>query len=79
MATAIFHLNHVPAEAGDLVVLQRRIGSRSTRVARWRTIAHPVTLNEGWAQLDAVREHPSEHRLLQGVPEAWSIDSVTEG
>ena len=50
-------------------VLQR-CTRRTARTCTWETIALPVTYHEGLAQLSAVADHPREHRLLEGVPEA---------
>ena len=50
-------------------VLQR-CTRRTARTLTWETVATPVTYGEGLAQLSAVADHPREHRLLEGVPEA---------
>jgi hypothetical protein len=61
----------------DLVVLQRLVGKTRDGRRRWRTLCSPVPANAGFAQLDVVREHRREHRLLQGVPAAWVVGSIT--
>jgi hypothetical protein len=84
MASTIVRQAAVPeheAFANDdllhLVVLQRLVGVTPDGRRRWRTIANPVGMREGLAQLDVVIEDRREHRLLQGVPEAWARYSVT--
>jgi hypothetical protein len=55
-------------------VLQRCI-RRTVTTDTWETVALPVTYSEGMAQLAAVADHPREHRLLSGVPEAMPLGS----
>lgn len=56
-------------------VLQRCLRRTRTRLV-WETVCPPVTWREGLAQLSAVADHPREHRLLEGVPEAMQPGST---